>query len=299
MSVMAMGARWSAETMDLISKTLAGHCDYAIEAPPVPVAIQTHVDNIRGITRSREEAQRYAEWLQSRTDDVGATLNEDGLGVHQVGPFCGLEFDYKSKKVRLLPKTARKIPALVSKVEENNLTAADVAEMFGVIFYASTALRIDVAPFYFAMKAYRRIASRLSKGSIDDESRLKLTSCVHKQLLQWLAKLKDNRWTAPPRVMERHFIMYSDASLTGWGAVLIRVSDQQVFSVGDRWNARYSGHHNINTLEAIAVLEGLHAFKELLEGSSVELRVDNTSCAFAVRKGYASSLFECRHSSHQ
>ena len=203
-----------------------------------------------------------------------------------MGQFCGLQCDYLTKTVCLVPKTIRKSQAWLDRINTSPvLTAGEVAELFGLLFYASPALKINVAKYYFAMKTYRRIASRLSKNTIGEADLVNITKCIREQLREWLAQIVRNTPQVPEQVVQAKYIMYSDASLSGWGCVLIRESDQLVLSVGDKWEMGMT--KNINTLEALAILEGLRAFSQFLRNSSVELRVDNTSALSGVRRGYA------------
>ena len=286
-----MGAKPSAEIMDILTKGLAGLPGYSKEVPPHK-NIQTHVDNIRALFDNFEDAEHYSRWLEDRAEACGVTFNSDELGVHTQGPFCGMFCDYEVKSVCLLPKILRKIERWRSHLaSEKPLCAGDIAEMFGVLFYSSSVLRCNLATFYFAIKAYRRVCSRLSKGTVLESEEVSFSSRSRTDVIEWLDSLAENIPSRPaPKHLAPKYTLYSDASLAGWGAVLIRESDQHVFSTGAKWPDTLHGKH-INTLEAIAALEGLSFFAHLIRGSSVELRIDNTSCAFAIRKGYARALY--------
>ena len=81
--------------------------------------------------------------------------------------------------------------------------------------------------------------------------------------------------------------MYSDASMAGWGAVIIS-SEGSVHSTGAKWLPEHAGL-SINVLEAEAVRNGLHDLQSHLQGCTVDLRIDNTSCISAIRRQYAAS----------
>ena len=291
MNVMPMGARPSGEIMDMMLKTIAGAPGYSIDSPPVHVSIQTHIDNLRGVVACHEDGARYAAWVDHRAKLVSATFNRDNFGVHSKGPFCGLEFDYESKTVRALPKTANKMARAEELMSKTTVSVGEILEITGVLFFLSTCLRIDVAKFYFAMKAYRRVASKVGKGEVSESDPVPLTKTMRKQYQSWIALAKRNTWTTPERPgVDCGYTLYSDASKKGWGMVMIRHRDQQVFSVGGSWS-EVGKNHNINTLEAVAILEGLHAFKDEIAGKRILLRVDNTSAAHSVRKAYARAYY--------
>ncbi len=65
-------------------------------------------------------------------------------------------------------------------------------------------------------------------------------------------------------------IIYSDASLQGWGAVLGDTSS------GGRWSPAESTQH-INYLELLAALFALRLFHSTIQGKHVKLMIDNTT----------------------
>ncbi len=71
--------------------------------------------------------------------------------------------------------------------------------------------------------------------------------------------------------------LFTDASLSGWGAHL------EAHMASGKWSAYWSQHH-INTLELRAVLLALRQFVRLVEGHCVLLTTDNTTVAAYVNK---------------
>ena len=85
--------------------------------------------------------------------------------------------------------------------------------------------------------------------------------------------------------------LFTDASLKGWGAVLI-TANAEVHVAGGPWRAKYTPG-DISALEAQAVTSALNAFAELLAEAKephLTIAVDNTSVVAAVRRGVARSL---------
>ena len=64
--------------------------------------------------------------------------------------------------------------------------------------------------------------------------------------------------------------IFTDASLSGWGAYCNRVKTH------GHWNET-EGKYDINQLELLAVLFGLKCFANELKNSDILLRVDNTT----------------------
>ena len=82
--------------------------------------------------------------------------------------------------------------------------------------------------------------------------------------------------------------LFTDASLTGWGAILTSPLGHCAV-VGGPWSAPESAEH-INVLEAAAVRNACSAFRERWSrGDSVLPRVDNTSALGSMRKGHSAN----------
>ncbi|XP_057335113.1 uncharacterized protein LOC130673915 [Microplitis mediator] len=83
----------------------------------------------------------------------------------------------------------------------------------------------------------------------------------------------------PIRQYEYKITIFSDASLTGWGA---SCNDKVVFG---QWDSRESSFH-INCLELIAAFNGLKAFASHLSNCEILLKIDNsTAIAYINRMG--------------
>lgn len=143
-------------------------------------------------------------------------------------------------------------------------------------------------------------------GQMESLSRLLPQGRAHKRQLQWAVK---HRWSqeldswdktivlhpwfrdAVSLWLDQEFLfsmvslhqsvpdvhLYTDASLSGWGAHL----GNQVAS--GKWST-YWLHHHINMLELRAVLLALRRFGPLVEGRCVLLATDNTTVAAYVNK---------------
>jgi hypothetical protein len=285
---MQMGTRPAAELMDLITKVIGGVPGYAKDSPPVSVALRTHVDNLRGVATSAADASTFALWVDHRASQASATWN-DRTPPAQRDVFCGIDCDYSAKTVCLTKKTVTKLTAARQAVS-HRLPAGAICEVMGLLFFASQILKLDPSKYYFAMKTYRRLASQFAKGDQSARSApLSLSPCVRRQLLAWIDEAIANQPIVPidlSMVDKFSYILFCDASLSGWGAVLCNTTTNQVFSVGGAFEPSFS-HLSINVLEAEAVLRGLYAFRNDLRGMRVSLVVDNTSCEAAVRRGYS------------
>lgn len=76
--------------------------------------------------------------------------------------------------------------------------------------------------------------------------------------------------------LDPHFLLFTDASLDGWGAHL------NDLRAAGRWSARQRSEH-INSLELRAVWLGLQAFLSTVQDSSVMAMTDNTTAVGYIR----------------
>ena len=93
----------------------------------------------------------------------------------------------------------------------------------------------------------------------------------------WL--MRDNIFRGTPLHIPSEVVLWTDASLTGWGA---HMGNQQASGV---WIAQQQTWH-INMLEMKAVELALHHFQQQLQGKAVLLRCDNsTEVAYINKQG--------------
>ena len=85
---------------------------------------------------------------------------------------------------------------------------------------------------------------------------------------------------------QRHAVLYTDASLSGWGACFFD-DDGFTTSTGGSWSPEES-KLDISVLEARAVRLAFSTLaRQLARCRSVDLRVDNTGVEYALRRGGA------------
>jgi ribonuclease HI len=71
--------------------------------------------------------------------------------------------------------------------------------------------------------------------------------------------------------------IFSDASLSGWGAVMNEVSSKGPWTLGDK-------NRHINELELLAALNGLKCFTSQVSNLSVRLMLDNFMAVHYITK---------------
>ena len=100
----------------------------------------------------------------------------------------------------------------------------------------------------------------------------------------WLCNLVGS--LNPIRHPQVDVILYSDASLAEWGAVINDIS------TGRRWSVTEANSH-INCLELLAVLFALRCFHASLSGKHVQLMIDDTTAVASINNMGTCHTPEC------
>lgn len=84
-----------------------------------------------------------------------------------------------------------------------------------------------------------------------------------------------------------NFDLYTDTTLTGWGAVCINRETKQSAVTGSSWA---TPAHNINAAELRAVRVAFESFAPFIgDSTNVRLYIDNTSALSAFNRGFSRS----------
>ncbi|XP_066590166.1 uncharacterized protein [Prorops nasuta] len=145
-------------------------------------------------------------------------------------------------------------------------------EYIGILVAACPAVRLGML-YIKSLEREKFIALTKSKGNYDE----KMT--ISDNLLPDLNWWGKNILTCinPIRVDNFSMEIFSDASLTGWGAVCGKEKAHGFWSFQER-------KEHINMLELIAVFHGLKCFAKDKLGHDILLRVDNTTAISYINK---------------
>ena len=274
-----MGFVKAADVMNIISQILT----YAIVSVPLS-NIDTHIDNTRILGDSVVAVQRAQMEFRQVCSFAGLTLNEDeGSTVHTRGKYCGIVFDYLLKKVCLSEGFLLKLNARFKDVDSWSIS--DMKKAFGMLFYGAAVLAAPVARWYYSIKYYSR---RCSACLPDDAPAAVWKSCFQ-EINEWAEYLKTNTPVIPPNPTTRPILtVFTDSSLSGWGAVIINNTTGTFITRGGPF---HSSEH-ITLKEIRAVFHTLHILHTLFSPlpSPIVWFIDNTSCLGALRKGRSRSF---------
>lgn len=280
---MVMGCRPAPEIMQTIFEALDdGNCLKGL----------IHIDNIRWIG-TREQVTAAAAYFMKRAELCNFQMNvEPQNQPHQQGEFCGLMYN-----LSVTPPTVDVTPHLRDTIRDSwavvhRATIRDFAALISRLLWSSAILHLDISSdMYYAIKCYRRRVQSIARGAAhyDDAARIWPVALV--QLEAWVSLVLN----ASPYVVDaayeerpQHYVMYTDASEQGWGAILIDVRTGKLESVGARWTPQDSQSY-IAQLEMRAIRLALQRWTHI--SGRLDLYVDNTTSIGVLRRGRSNSFW--------
>jgi RNase H-like domain found in reverse transcriptase len=274
---MVMGSAYAAELMDTITEILS-----TVNISNVRTTTH-HVDNARWLGTKANVTTAGDQFVANCTA-VDATWNhEPNVNVpHQLGPFCGVEYDYVLATTCAAGKMMGKLTHAL-QVFTADESVRNMCSLFGLMFHLTPIVRAATDQFYHVLKYYRRKCACLQRGETTLSDNAKLWGCVRQKLTTWIEFLGQNRPVTRPPSALACINLFTDASDVGWGGYLID-ADGQVQVVAGAWSAR-DRHRSINEREAMAVYNTLTRFLPQLRQHHFNLHIDNTSVCWGLAKG--------------
>ena len=238
------------------------------------VKIDWWIDNIRiygDKERVREATNRMDEFarLCNATWKVQDTVN---LGTEY--EFLGAFFSHPTREVSLGEKITKRIKAC----NLNCITAAAAESLSGRLLHASAISGVPPGRFWFAMKFLRRLTNKLNRGAILVSERISLPNSVKAELRAWMHQVQKGRTILPDEKVGKTAEVFIDASLKGWGGVIVWDSAEMEI-LGGQWPLGEERH--INILEADALGKTLSA---ITRADHLSIWVDNTTVCGSFRK---------------
>lgn len=276
---MVMGSAYAVELMDTIMRIL---CTTDIDAS---LRTTVHVDNVRWLGQHQQVAAAGAQFVKN-CDRVGASWNKEPLlnVPHQHGVFCGVLYDYKRALTRIPPKGLEKLEHALTTFN-NAPSVRSMTALFGLLFHLSPIVGISFSKFYHALKYYRRKVSALQAGIVKLDDPANVWNCIHKGMNLWLDEIRENKSAAHSPFSHAECNLFTDASDAGWGAYFID-TDGSINIVAGSWSA-LERKRSINEREAMAVANGISAFRHLLTDRHVNVHIDNSSVCWSLTKGHS------------
>lgn len=267
------------------------------------------IDNVRISANNLQALDSAWRSLLKLLSFLGITIGE-----HHMTPtpydFLGVRCDNVRGTVQLTQKTRLKLLHIADILEDSVSTGCtfsgrprDILAMFGKTMFAANVLGFAVSmgntrdarhAAYYVLKFVRRLSSKLASDTLSLDSVVIVWRSAVKAWADWVRYLLE----LDPTVVRRSNTptvtahLYTDASMTGWGAVCIRSAPtDEIRVIGARWSPSAAELH-INTLELMAVRNTLRILGHYLENGKLRLSIDNTSTLSWVKRGSAKTYME-------
>ncbi|KZS13077.1 Uncharacterized protein APZ42_021816 [Daphnia magna] len=235
-----------------------------------------YLDDILILNASEKGAGQEYQLAISVLEICGFLINlEKSVGVlSQVMEYLGLIIDSRSLSLGLRREKIVEIRDLcLAMLRRESVSLREIAKILGNLVWAVKAIP-------FAQAHYRGIQMQYIEGCKTFGNSLQSTVSLDsksKQDLVWWATNGIRSNGKPMSATEPDLIIYSDASLSGWGAVFNEVSTRGPWTLADQ-------KRHINELELLAALNALKAFTSRLRNSTIRLMLDNFTAVHYINK---------------
>ncbi|XP_048030341.1 uncharacterized protein LOC125257733 [Megalobrama amblycephala] len=233
------------------------------------IRILNYIDDWLILAQSQQLAVRHRDVVLAHMRKLGLRLNakKSVLSPAQRTTFLGVVWDSVVMQARLSPARIESILSTVKRIKlGQSLTVKQFQRILGLMAAASNVIPFDLL-YMRPLQWWLR-----TRGFSPRENPFRMIK-VTRQCLRALDMWKKPWFLSLGPVLGalcRRKTLTTDASLTGWGAVLDGHSTQGL------WNEHHLSWH-INCLEMMAVFLALRVFLPDLRGHHVLVRSDNTS----------------------
>ena len=260
------GAAYCPALAQILSSAVA---EAASEFSP-HVCTAVYLDNFR-FGGDAQEVRDVTERFLKLTAELQLKINESCVEPARDHVFLGIVFEGDTVNVKPSTKQKLDIGLLDGSLRQ-------FLQFFGILSWCSEVLALPKWEYYHIYKFLRR-----RHGSNLDAA-AHTWNCIRPVLLRWKTAIisHSGRNIRVPPLRQR--VLFTDASETGWGAVLFDGDDVDV--VAAPFSAKQK-KLNINQKEALAIREAANIFN-CHEHNSI-LFVDNQSVIGALKKGRSSS----------
>jgi len=265
------------------------------------VRCDVYIDNIRFLGNSRQDVIKAAATFITRSRAVNATINEvpdleeDSMVaaerlVASEGDFLGVHFDYVNKTVKVTEKTITKLRTMREVLVNGTPSHRNFLALFGLLFFIQQVTRAHAASHYYSLKEYSETARRLQGNPSLLETPYRCSPSRMHGILQWVDSALRNEASVVRQERkpgEARYVLVTDASKRGWGALLYDQLTGQVFTQHCKWDQRWSGRQWSSWAESEAIAQALLAFFPDGLSDAVDILSDSTAAVGAFTKGYS------------
>ncbi len=222
------------------------------------VSVDTMIDNIRVCADSLEDLRSALKTLQCRSALANITVNDDfgAVDLNKFTPssdytFLGERYTISNGEqvVGNTPANLEKLRAALDALHHRIPSLRQLASLLGLAFWMAHTINVDITEFSALLRGYSGIASQQA-GNWDDP--LPFLAPTLRNAVEDLCNiiLRDPAFPLPilrqPSYAEREYdlVVFTDASASGWGALVLETATGTVTSLQQRWHGalQHSAH---------------------------------------------------------
>lgn len=232
------------------------------------ILLAIYLDDIICIANSYDECLFCVSEIITLLESLGFIINyaKSKLVPNQIQTYLGFDIDSENMCLSL-PNTKRKkiLNHLQNTSKQNRLPIREFAKILGLLCSACPAMAYGWL-YTKQLEREKFLALRNSRDEYD--SVMELRSNLKPDFTWWINHIMTSN--NPIRKAKYALEIFSDASLTGWGA---SCNGERT---GGFWDTEEAKNH-INLLELLAAFNGLKCFADSLNNKEILLRIDNTT----------------------
>jgi hypothetical protein len=271
-----------------------------IDFPMNDVPTILYIDNFGFGCDDLDELQRVAKTFVERCATAGVILNDTNppiIGRDVMQTDClGEHLDILSKTKCLTAQSVGKLVLavdVINKQRTENVGRKQMAAVYGMLFYATRVLNMDVSMYYNALRYYRDLGAICSIEGWNGTAP-RITGTALEELLMWCAVASRN--TPVPFAKDDESIdatIIVDASHWGYGAIL-SPNEGPIREISKQWNAEDRAEFDLRRSTVAEPLAVRRSICELLcpgKYRSVRIMSDHSGLVYTGNRGYARSYY--------
>lgn len=285
MCVLEMGHPYAPILMHAIYAVIAGHRDVV----PHQLASRTTFTTvwIDGYCHAgtKEDVRKQTEISDARAKQLGVVLKSTAEAEKTHYDFIGMHVNHESHTVVVAEKTAQKLRELHIN---GRMRAEDIEAFIGRSYFAASITGLPVASYFQTLKLGRHVTHAMNRLRIKTGDYVEVPELVQQQMREWREKVLIPCVPPTARKGDRTAIIFVDATLTDFGAIVIMPTGQ-MYITGGLFNDQDATDITIADREGQALAIAFTAFAEKLQHGcdKIEALIDNTVAQHTFTKGIA------------
>lgn len=245
------------------------------------------IDNVR-FAGSRKDVESAAANFRKIAHAINVTIGEDS-GICEQYTFLGLTYDHERGTIEASPRSREKLTNFRHLVDAEIVGTEEFEAGYCHAMWLTLHLKVDLFPLFYVIKFYRRMIAR----PYSRRPETKVWNCLKPIIHSWINHLQIHKRTRTPVPYRSDTVIFTDASDTGYGVVLMHNSEHLITCSG-KWTApEQLLHINIKELLAVKKLTACEAIRPHLFGpdkdahTSIQLFMDNTTAISWLRRRFS------------